>query len=71
MQSITYYSLFLAFFLGCFSILILTLISRKLIQQQVQENVDEFFSQARIPKSFRGFIKVRVKWKGFMDSEEQ
>ena len=70
MQSIISSYFYLTFCLGVVLLLLLLLLLRKLIQKQAQENIDLFLSQARIPKSFRGFINVRVKWKGFLDQGE-
>tara|TARA_Y100001968_G_scaffold100475_1_gene90408 strand:- start:3057 stop:3239 length:183 start_codon:yes stop_codon:yes gene_type:complete len=48
--------------LGAF-LVVLTCLVRAIIDQQAKEQVELFLSQAKIPKSLRGLIKVTIKWK--------
>ena len=49
-------------------VLIITFIAfiwlvRKLTIRQIDEQFQEFLDKAKIPKVFRGFVKIRIRWR--------
>ena len=60
--TIRIYLLF-AIILGLFSLWILLEVLKKLVDKQIEEQIDKFALQARIPKVFKDRIGVKVKWR--------